>query len=371
MRIITEKKVLQSVVKNAIKAKAGRTTIEVLKCLKIEANKEKQEIKITGSNIELFISERFNATVYEEGVCLVAATFFAEAINKCDGEIEIVVESGTMKINSGSMKLNVVTMNPDDFPKPKKIKDDNVHFVMEKEAFQRLVGKTIFAASSDEVSGIICGILLDITQNNITAVGLDGFRVSTCSTSIEVDGSKKIIIKARLLNEISKVLAKTDAEEIKIIADDQVVRFDFDKTRIIVSMLSGEYFKYNEVFPTTHYTSVLIDKKELYNAVDRSTILSFSDNANKHNLVKFQIGKDHVMISSTSQIGNVSQEVPAKVTGNDLLIGFNARYVLEALKKIEEDEVKLEFQSGVKPLIIRIPDNERFKQLILPVRINN
>ena len=370
MRIFVDKKKLADATKNVIKARAGRTTIEAMKCFKIDANTEHQEIKITASNNELSVSERIDAKVEDNGSCLVQASFFTEAVAKCEELIEITEKDNVMKINSGKMKLNAVTMNVGEFPNPRKI-SDGVELTLNKDVFQKLIDKTMFAASQNELGGIICGVLFEINQGNITAAGVDGFRMSVFNTQADVEANKKIVIKGKILNEITKILNKAKAEEIKITIDDQLVRFDFDKVRITASLLEGDYVEYNKLFPTDHHTTVIINKNELYDAIDRSTIVAFGDDANKHNLVKIQVKKEGIVISSSSQMGNISEEITAHVTGNDLLIGFNARYILDALKKIEEDEVRLEFQTNVKPLVIKIPDNERFRQLILPVRITS
>jgi len=370
VNIIIEKKNIFNVTKNAIKIRSARSTVEAFKCFKIEASKKRQELKLTASNGEIFLSERVSATVEEEGACLVPATFFNEAISKSNDVIKITQNAKQMNIKSGNMDLNVITLDVNDFPKPTMVKENSIKIDLDKNIFQKSIDKTLFAVSSDETRGNIVGILFEIEQGHITSVGVDGFRMAVFDSSIDATETKKLIIHGKLIGIINKILSNAKDEKIMMVIDDNTVRFDFDKVRIIAKVMDGEFVDYNSIFPTNHNTSVVIDKNEILMAVDRSTIINFDDNVNHHNLVRLDVEKDHVTISSSSQNGNISEEIPANITGGELNIGFNARYLLDALKRIEEDKICLEFQTSTKPLVIRAPESNEFKQLILPVRIS-
>lgn len=363
MHFKIDAKSLKAVTKSAIRATAKNTTIQTLKFFKVEANSEKSMIKVTGGNGELYISEKINADVIEGGSCLVPAQIFDEAIGKYSEEVELKISNGNLSIKAATSSMKLVTLDVSEFPKVAPIHEGTVDFTINREELLNIIGKVIFAASTDTTKGNITGVLVTVKKGTVTMVAVDGYRMAVYSDSVESNCEGKMVIPAKHFIEVQRTLLNSKETDVKVKADDKNVCFTAGDIRIVISLFGSDFVDYQNIFPKDHSTTVTVDKGQLYKAIDRSTLIAHEF---KHNLVKLTFDKTEIRVESESEEGSIAESVPSKMIGNDLVIGFNARYVMDALRKIDEDEVTLELQSAIKPMVLR---SGRYNQLVLPVRL--
>ena len=357
-------KELNDVLKSVSRAALGRTTLEAFTLLKIDSNAEKNRVKFTCSNGELFISAIVDAEVKTGGTILVPAKTITAAISKFNCEITFKVDDEQLYLKSGKSKMKFGIIDTI-FPKVLAMKS-KYEFEVDKNALTEAISKTIFAASQDLTKGNISGILFEFDKEFVTTVGVDGFRMAVCKMPTKTDKPVSIIIPARFLAEVVNVATKVKDEIVSFKTDGTTARFKFENMSITVRLLDGEFIDYKEILPKENKTKVTVNKNEFYKAVDRTTLISNDD---RHHKVVFDIGNDKILVDSASQEGSVSEEVEATVTGRGLKIGFNAKYILEALKRIPEKEITLEFQEPVKPVYISV--GQMYEQIVLPVRLQD
>lgn len=342
------------------RAISPRSTIQILEGIFLKA-KDNQIILIS-SDTEITIKTSISAIVMQEGEIVVNSRLFGDIIRKFQGEtIDINLEETSMNLRCEKSNFNIQCQLPDEYPMLPIVDDDN-NFTISATQLSDAIKKTSFAVSMDETRMVFTGVLMDLNKSNINFVALDGFRMAlkTLNSPNEIETSA--IIPARTLNELIKVLEEDD---VKISISRNMALFKTSNTDVYTTLLSGEFFKYQGLITESHTTVCTVQRSNLQSALERASLLAKEDRAN---LVKFELEDGFIRISSNSEIGNVEEIVEAKVEGEGLKIAFNSKYILDGIKTIESEEVKLYFTDSVNPCIIR-EDDEDYLYLVLPVRL--
>ena len=349
------------------KAVSVRTTIPTLKGILLEV--EGNTLKMTASDMDITIETKMDIDNGESGKVVVPAKLFGDIVRKLpNNEVLFTIEDEIMNIKCGDSNASVIGMPASDFPVIKTDEDNKIKTKIEKNAFIEMIRKTHFAASIDQTKGVLNGILLELNKNFFKMVAIDGFRLAVNKYEDERNEEAKIIISARLMNEMSKIFSDIeDDEKIEIIFDGKSALLKADDIKASIRLIAGEFIKYEDVIPKDSKTNIKINKESLINAVDRASILSDG----KNNLIKVSINNNIFTVSSNSEKGGSIEEILVHKEGDDLEIGFNAKYLIEALKAIDDEEVFLKMNTSITPCIITPVDGDNYVHLILPVRINN
>lgn len=366
MKLICNGNDLSDAVGKVFKAVSARTTNPVLEGIKLTA--EQGTLTLTATDLELAIERSIVADIKIEGETVVPGRFFAEFVKKLTHEqIELSIdESNRLKIKYTDSEGLLQCMNPAEFPAIKELNEAQ-KFTIIKNEFRDLVNKISFSVSLDDARPMLKGVLLEISDVSLTGVALDGYRLAKCVKPIEkTTAMMSAVVPARCLNEISKLIDdSTDPVEICIQKNYMMV--DLDHTRITTRLLDGDYINYKQIIPSNFETFVTIPKDHFEAGLERAILLAKSD---KNNLVRFDIKESVMQLSSNSDIGNITEKIPVKLSGMDISIAFNARYFTELLRYIECDNVVIKFINSVSPCIV-VPSGsiEDFMYLILPVRM--
>jgi DNA polymerase-3 subunit beta len=234
---------------------------------------------------------------------------------------------------------------------------------------KEMIRKTQFSASIDESKGIIVGVLMELEESSLNMVALDGFRMAVTRESMINERRDKIIISAKIMNEIAKILSETNEESdenIDFILSDKKAVMLLEGTKIVMRLLEGEFINYKDILPKESGTVIKVSRSSMIEAIERASLLA---KEGRNNLIRINIQENLMNISSASEEGSVNEDIIMEKTGNDLEIGFNSKYVMDALKVIEDEEIKIELNTAVKPCLIKPVEGNRFEYLILPVRI--
>lgn len=367
MKFTCKQQLLSKALNTVSKAVTSRTTIPILKGILLSASHG--VLTLAASDLDLSIEKVMPASIEEEGSLVLSAKLFSDIIRKLPNEeIEIEErENNTVVITCLSSEFIIVGQSADEFPNIGEIKENN-KITLEKEILNDMIKKTSFAASIDESKGIIVGSLLEIEENNISMISLDGFRMAVSKEYVTNEDSKNIIIAARILNEISKIISETNDEDkqIYIILDDKKAVVLLKDTKIVLRILEGDFIKYKDIIPKEYKTRVIVNRKDLLNSIERASLLA---KEGKNNLAKFSIFKDKLIITSKSEEGNVKEEIFIEKEGEDLDIGFNSKYILDVLKIVSDEEISMEFNNSISPCILKPVEGDHYLYLVLPVRI--
>jgi len=198
-------------------------------------------------------------------------------------------------------------------------------------------------------------------------VALDGFRMAVCREKMNNEKEKNIIIAARILNEVNKIVSDIDeGEDVKLIITNKKAVILLEGTKIVIRLLEGEFIRYKDIIPKEHKCRVIIEKGALLESIERASLLA---KEGKNNLIKLKIEEDIMVITSRSEEGNVREQIFIEKEGNNLEIGFNSKYVLDVLKVVDDEKIIMDFNTNVNPCLIRSIEGEKYEYLVLPVRI--
>lgn len=365
MKLVCDGLDLSDAVLKVIKGTSNKTTNPILEGIKLSA--ENDSLVLSATDLELAIIKTIKAEVLIEGETVVPGRFFSEFIKKLTNEqIELNVdENNKANIRYTDSVTNVQGLNASEFPNIKNLIDAD-HFEINTKDFKSLINKTIFSVAQDDSRPILKGTLLEVEDNTIKAVALDGYRLALVKKPIiNASNNFKVIVPARSLSEISKLLEE-NVETVKVYVQKNYLMIDVNSTKIITRLLEGDFINYKQIIPTDFSSVATVNKTQIEDALERASLLSRID---KNNLVKFEIADKLMVLSSKSELGDIKENITIGLTGNDLSIAFNARYFSEALRVISEDFIKLNFKTTVAPCIITSAESDEFIYLILPVRM--
>ncbi len=366
MKLICNQQSLFKALNTVSKAVTARTTIPLLKGILLETSNG--QLKISASDLDLSIEKKIHCTVLEEGSAVVSAKLFSDIIRRLpheDVEIELK-ETNRLDVRCLSSDFTIIAQSSDEFPKIDEIKEEK-RIRFDKEIIKNMIRKTSFSASIEESKGVIVGVLIEIEKGQLSMVALDGFRMAVTRTEMEGDLKLKIIIAARILNEIYKIISESEeADFIDLILDEKKAVFFIEDTLIVARLLEGDFIKYQEILPKEYESRIIVNKEELLESIERAALFARDG---RNNLVKLSLYRDKIIITSRSEEGNVKEEVFMKKDGEDLEIGFNAKYISDALKAISDEEISMEFNSSISPCLIKQTEGNEYEYLILPVRI--
>lgn len=365
MQVICDGLDLSEAVLKVSRAIGVRTTNPILEGIKIVA--DENYIVVSATDLELSIEKKIKAEVKIEGETVVPGKFFSEFVKKLTKErIELITnDKNQLTIKYTDSQTTVQCFNALEYPSFNKI-DSNEYFSLTETALKDVINKTIFAVAVDDSRPILKGCLFEIENENLTAVALDGYRLALCKTQLKYSNIKvNVIIPAKSLSEISKLLGDEDSI-INIYIQKNYIMVDLDDTKIISRLLDGDFLNYKQIIPQNFETTVVINKKQFEDALDRASLLS---RIGQNNLVKFDIKENNLLITSNSDLGNVNENVNVSFKGKDLKIAFNARYFTECARNITDEFIKISFNNSTNPCIINPIDNDYYTFLILPVRM--
>jgi len=367
MKLTCERSSLLNAINIVSKAVSGRTTLPILECILLSAGNEK--FKLTGNDLELGIeSSAINADIDEPGKIALEAKLFSEIIRRVNGDmVTISVNSkNETVITSGTSEFKIMGQSGDEFPFIPVVSKETGYTVKQKD-LKDMISQTIFSVSADESKPVLTGELIEIKGNSMNVVAVDGYRISFRKSDIEFAvKAANVIVPGKTLREITKILSSEEDDVAKVYVTDKHILFDLNGNMIVSRLIEGEYIKYQQTFTDEFKTRVLINTSDMIAALERASLVS--RDARKIP-VKLDIKKDKIVITSQTDMGTAYEEVFCETEGDALKIAFNPKYLIDALRAIEDDMVSVQFNSSLSPCIIKPENGDSYKYLILPLRM--
>ena len=362
MKFVCDGLSLSEAVMKVSKACAVRTTAPIMECIKLSAYGT--EVNLLATDGELSISKSVNAEVFEEGDVCVPGKLFSDFIGKLSGE-EVCIATGEkgVEISYRDAGTFLQSLPAEEFPRIDFSVGEN-SFTMKQQSLKKIIAETTFCCATDDSRPILKGCLMEF-KDELEMCALDGYRLACTKAEIVTkSGEKSIICPARTLSEISKLL-EGESEEITLYTQGGMLLVREGDTTVVSRLYQGEFIRKENVIPTRFTTVVTMKREEIIASAERAAILIRGD---KNNLVTLDIGAESVKISSVSDYGNVAETVKAAVEGTEITISMNAKFLLDALRALEEEEVVLSFNGAVSPFILQNLERKDSLYLILPVR---
>lgn len=369
MKFTCSQNKFMEVVSTVQKAVSGRTSMPILEGILIETKKD--VLKVVATDLALGIETHMEANIIEEGSLVIPARLLAEILRKLpDAEMEVSsLHNNSVKITCLNSVVTIQGFAPDEYPALPEIDEDHP-IEISSLLLTDMIQETIFAVAVDESRPILTGALLEISGKDAVMVCLDGYRLALRKGLLETAHQEqgiKAVIPGKSLTEIAKIVPKED-QNLSITVSNRHVLFDLGYTRIVSRILEGEYINYSQIIPEGYKTRVKADTKILASSIERASLIA---REGKNNLIKLQIQDQKMIITSNSESGQICEEIPILLEGQELEIAFNSRYFMDMLKVIEDGEICLDFTTSVSPCVVRPLKGSQYTYLLLPVRIYN
>lgn len=366
MKFSCERVLLQNAVTVASRAAAVKSAIASLEGILIEAD---NELVISAYDLKTGIRTSVPADVQENGSVIINARLFGDIIRKLnDDVVTIATDEGMMtRISCGLSEFNILGMSSEDYPELPSDDYNNSLFLPQK-TLKAMISQTNFAVSDNEARPIHTGSLFEAENGVLTVVSVDGYRLALRKEKIDETDIENcsFVVPGTALAEVEKIAGDSE-DPVKITLGTRHIMFSIDKTVLISRRLEGEFLNYRNAVPKTNKYRIIADKKQLIDAVDRVSLI-ISEKLKSP--VRCIFGDGVLKISAVTPLGKATDECEIKGNGDDLEIGFNNKYLLDALKAVPADTVAIQLASGVSPCVI-VPADEssNFLYMILPVRL--
>lgn len=366
MKFSCDKKNLAEAAAGVSRAVVPSAAVPVLQGILLKADGFK--LKLTGYDLEMAITTEIEVNVLEPGEIVLPAKLFNDMLRSLAGE-EITLSSNeamSTHIQSGITEYDLMGMSPADFPELPS-PDAEKAFEIDAAELASMIEMTKYAVSTDDKKPALTGELFSIAPGELTVVAVDGFRLAIAKHPIVSDSEIDIVVPAKTVAEVSRLLG-TIGGPVQVDANRRYVVFSGGHYTIMSRLIEGEFLNYRNVLPEGHKTRVVVDVSPFEKTIERSSIIISERLRNPLRLTFKQGGID---VKCETQVGRVSDHVEADMTGEKMEIGFNFRYLLDALRFSGSDKVVVELSGPLSPVKILPVEGDEFIFMVLPVRFNN
>ena len=343
MKLVFDKADLVKSVGIAMKAVSGKTTMPILECILIDASSN--VIKFTSIDMELGIETIVTGMILERGIVALDAKIFSEIVRKLpDNQVTIETDENLVTtITCEKAKFNIPGQSGEDFSYLPILETSDCVSISQF-TLKELIRQTIFSIAANENNKLMTGELFEIKDNTLRVVSLDGHRIAI--RRIELKDSypdRKVVVPGKTLNEISKILSGEMDDQIDIYFSENHIMFKFDDTTVVSRLIDGEYFRIDQMLSSDYETKVTIN-------------------------IDIQDGAMELQINSA--MGSMKEEIDINKEGKDIMIGFNPKFLIDALRVIDDEEISIYLVNPKAPCFIR-NEEESYIYLILPVNFNS
>ncbi len=328
------------------------------------------EVSLIATDLEVSFWLRLTAKVEEEGEVVVPAKLFSELVSSFpSGNVTLSVDKHVVKIEVDGIVSEIVGQGAEDFPSIPRASKAQV--VLRSGDFRQKVDRVCVSAARDDTRPVLTGVLWEINEDKVSLVATDGYRLSVDKLTLsktDLEKETKLILPARSLQEISKILGETGVDDFSLEFDkkNQQVIFKVGEIEVTSRLIAGEFPPYQQIMPNTYSSKAVFGRGEILEGVKRASLFA-RDNAN---IIKLQMEKDGVVVrAESSQVGTSVSKIAATTEGEDLMVAFNARYLLDYLASCTSENVIWETEGELKPSVFRNEDEETWVQVVMPVRV--
>jgi len=367
MKFTCEKAALYEVLPNVAKAASVKTPMEALAAIRLAASGT--ELELTGYDLELGIRTQIPAAIEEEGVMLVDSRLFSEIVRRMpDGIISVETDDHLkITITGAGTSCQLAGMSAEEYPELPDIEQEQ-GAVIPQSLLRNMIEQTIYAVSLDETKPIFTGELIEMAEGMLNIVALDNYRMALRTEPLPSQDPMKFVVPAKALREIQHLLEEDEKNEKPCVIrlGQHHAIFEVRHYTVYTRLLAGEFINYRRSIPQTAKTEALISRRELIDSLERCALLISEKNKTA---VRFQFEEDQVMVNCQNVIGSVDDCISCSVTGEKMIIGFNNRYLLDAVRAVQGDQIRLLLTAADRAVRIMEADGENSIAVIMPVQV--
>ena len=365
MKISVERSALLEAINHLSRIVNNKTSLPVLEGIYFSA--EQGKLTLISYNLEMGIKKVIYSNTEENGEIVISARILAEILRKMNGiKVEIETDDRLMcHIKSGSANFDIMGMAGSDFPEMPTVINENP-IKIGGEILKNMVRRTIFAVAQNEgTRPILTGVKVSIKKDNIQFVAIDGFRLAIRNEKLNIDADADFIVPGKAISELVKII-DDENEDVEINTGVNLISFEANGYSFISRLLEGNFVDYTKTVPPTYKQRIFVNTTDLINTIDR---ISPVINDAFSTPVRCIISEENILFSCTSAVGRATENFPITLEGEEFEIGLNSRYLLDALKASEVENVKIEFNGATSGVLIKPTDNDEFLYMIMPMRL--
>lgn len=368
MKFSCEKAVLQQALSDAIRAVSSKSPIPAMEGFLLRA---KDNLEITGYNSEIGIRTNISAMISEPGSLVLPARLTLDIVRSLPDDI-VTLESDdhfTTSIKCNQAVFNLIGLNPRDFPElPVLLEDYSIS--MKAESLKALINGTIFAAADNDNNPVMTGCKFEFSDDNLTVIALDYYHMAIRRGKIEHTGNlpQNFVVPAKALRELERFLSDGDSV-LNMAVSKKNIAFSINNTTLTAQLLEGEFINYQNVLPKESSIHVKVQTESLIKSLERTSLV-ISESAK--NYTEFQFAGDVLKLNCTTPIGRAYDECPIEtLSGNSLRIGFNSRYILDALRACKDETITVMLNTELSPCIIVPVEGDDYLYFVMPTRLRD
>lgn len=370
MKFSCEKALLQAAISTTSRATAAKSSIPALEGILLEAG---TELRFTGYNLETGIRTTVPAEVREGGSLVLSARKFADVVGQLpDDTVNMTTDGLTVHIQCGATEYNIPAIDPEEFPELPDVESQSV-LTLPRATLSDMIGRTIFAVSQNDGRPILTGSLFEVVNGLLTVVSVDGQRLALRREKLEKapEADLSFVVPGAALKEVRTICGDSE-EEVSILIGTRHILFRLENTQLVTRRLEGEFLNYRQSISWKSDIKLTADVRQLMTSISRASVIL---KENSKNPLRCIVGDGELYLSSvTAADGNSYDVCPVEGSGNDLHIGFNHRFMMDALKAVPTEKAKLLMGTPSTPCIIvpvEEPEGEEsFLFMVLPVRMS-
>lgn len=368
MKFTCNTRELSEACSNVMRAVSTKMTIPTIDGILIECGSD--TLSLTGYDFEFGINTILQANVTEPGAIVINAKIISDIIRKLpDGKVTFETSATSVSIISGAAQYNIMGIDAEDYPELPSVSGGYPLFLNEA-VLQKMVNQTLFAVADNEsAKPVHTGLKFELSLNQLKLIGVDGYRLAVRTETVQYDGEDiSFIVPKKTIRELIKLMGTDGDKNVSISVGKRHIVFDVENYSVISRLLDGDFLDYNAAIPKTATTTVLINTDDAINCIERTLPVIEND---KKNPIRCLFDNDEMRVSTVSSLGRVVDYTHANVSGDRVEIGFNSKFILDALHAADTDQVKIELNSAVSPAKVMPINDDSFLFLVLPMRLKN
>lgn len=364
MKLVCSKSNLLNGLQIILKAVPNKTTMSILECVMIDATKG--IITLTANDMDLGIETIIEGDILEKGSIALDAKFLFNIVRDLPENSDITIETDSSfktSITCEKINITIIGKSGEDFSYlPVVEKEDSI--IINQFTLKEVVRQTIFSISDNDNNKLMTGELFEINGDELKVVSLDGHRISIRKIKLKENYEhKKVIIPGKTLNEVSKILPGGAESDVVIYLTPRHIVFEFDKTTVVSRLIEGEYFRIDQMLSSDYETKITINKRGLLDCINRASHLVKEGDKKP---VIINIMEDRMELKINTTISSMNEDISIEKQGKDIMIGFNPKFLIDALRVIDDEEVDIYMVNPKAPCFIK-NIGEDYIYLILPV----
>lgn len=365
MKLICNKQSLYEAVINVSKAASDKSSIPALEGIKMKL--QNNILELTGYDLEIGIRTEISVKSEDIGEFIVNSRLLSDIIKRMPTEDVLIEVNSSMqvKISGGATEYTVSAMTADEYPELPEA-DSEEKFAISQGTLKDMIRQTIFAVAVVDTKPILKGELFEIQDGVFNMVSLDGYRLAVRTENINTANDYKFVVPSNALREVIKLLNEEEDENCIIYISKKHIIFDISGYLVYSRLIEGEFHNYKGSIPKTCNTEVIVNTKDMIDCLERASLLI---NERVKSPVRCIFDNGQLNLSCSTSIGKISDEISVDITGPMIEIGFNCKFLLDPLKTITDDKVKLQMNGGNLPMKIVPLNSDNYTFLVLPVRL--